>query len=279
MNIERVKRIFKYILHGIPEIIVRPEIVTISHIDAMKDKVILITGGNRGLGKAIAKKCVEEGAKVILVGRNEESLRNVSLELGERAAYIQYDVSDCSHFENIFQEAEKKFGYPVSVLVNSAGVSYHEGSYKNVTENGWDEQMSINLKGVYFLTKTFAENCIQKGIKNASVVILSSERGMYGDDIPYGLTKAALNSYIKGMARRLITFGIRVNGVAPGITATDMTGINAEGNLYSEALCGKRIFLAEEVAEVVAFLIRDTSKCVSGEIIACNQGNHLRSDF
>lgn len=279
MNIERIKRIFKYILHGVPEIIVRPEIVTMTHIDAMKDKVILITGGNRGLGKAIAKKCVEEGAKVILVGRNEEALRNVSSELGEMTTYIQYDVSDCAHCKNILQEAEKKFGCPINVLVNSAGVSYHEGSYKNVTENGWDEQMSINLKGVYFLTKYFADNCIQKGIKNASIVILSSERGMYGDDIPYGLTKAALNSYIKGMARRLITSDIRVNGIAPGITATDMTGVSAEGNLYREASCGKRIFLAEEVAEVAAFLIRDTSKCVSGEIIACNQGNHLRSDF
>ena len=89
MNIERIKRILKYILHGVPEIIVRPEIVTMTHIDAMKDKVILITGGNRGLGKAIAKKCVEEGAKVILVGRNEESLRNASLELGEMTTYIQ----------------------------------------------------------------------------------------------------------------------------------------------------------------------------------------------
>lgn len=279
MNVERLKRILKYILYGVPEVIVRPEIVTMTYIDAMKDKVILVTGGNRGLGKAIAKKCVAEGAKVILVGRNEDSLRSLCSELGEVAAYIQYDISDCAHYENVLREAEKKFGCPVNVLVNSAGVSYHEGSYKNVTENGWDEQMTINLKGTYFLTKYFAEYCIQKGIKNASVVILSSERGLYGDDIPYGLTKAALNSYIKGMARRLITSDIRVNGIAPGVTATDMTGVSAEENLYRESSCGKRVFLAEEVAEVAAFLIRDTSKCVSGEIIACNQGNHLRSDF
>lgn len=279
MAIEYIKRAVKYILNGTPQIIVRPEIVVINNEMAMKDKVILITGGNRGLGKAIARKCVEEGAKVIILGRNAKSLNELCEQLGASAKWIQYDVSDCAHFIEVLEEAQDKFGMPINVLINSAGVSYHEGNFRNVTEQGWDEQMNINLKGTYFLTKTFAEYCIKNGISDTSVIILSSERGLYGDDIPYGLSKAALNSFIKGMARRLIINGIRVNGIAPGVTATDMTGVSVDDNLYRDASCGKRIFLAEEVAEVAAFLIRDNSKCVSGEIIACNQGNHLRADW
>lgn len=275
---EYIKRMIRYILRGTPQIIIRPEIVTIDYKNAMMEKVVLITGGNRGLGKAIAKKCVAEGAKVIIVGRNEVSLQDISTELGDAAAWIKYDVADCTHFDMLIKEAEQKFHTPINVLINSAGVSLHEGNFRNVTVDGWDTQININLKGTYFLTKTFVEYWVQKEITNASVIIISSERGLYGDDIPYGLTKAALNSFVKGMARRVVANGIRVNGIAPGVTATDMTGVKEEDNLYREASCGKRVFLPEEVAEVVAFLIRDNSKCVSGEIIACNQGNHLRSD-
>lgn len=276
---EYIKRMIKYVIHGCPQIIIKSEIVTINASEAMKNKVIMITGGNRGLGKAIAKKCIAEGAKIIIVGRNVTSLKNVCTELGNSAQWIQYDVSDCNNFKNLIEKAEEKFNMKINVLINSAGISFHEGSFKNVTQEGWDEQFSVNLKGTYFLTKEFIEYCTEEKVPNASIIILSSERGLYGDDIPYGLTKAALNSFIKGMARRVITTGIRVNGIAPGVTATEMTGVKEDDNLYRDASCGKRVFLAEEVAEVAAFLIRDNSKCISGEIIACNQGNHLRSDW
>lgn len=106
--------------------------------------------------------------------------------------------------------------------------------------------------------------------------MMVSERGLYGDDIPYGLTKVALISYTKGLAKKVVEDGIRVNAIAPGVVATEMTNYDPKGDLYREGAIGKRVLLAEEIAETVAFLLSDAANCISGEVIACNEGNHLR---
>ena len=110
-------------------------------------------------------------------------------------------------------------------------------------------------------------------------MFISSERGIQTDDIPYGLTKAAINSLVKGLAPKLIKENIRINAVAPGITTSDMTGFKKEGNLYCEANLNQRVYLPEEVAEVATFLISDASSCVSGQIIACNEGKTGNSRY
>lgn len=102
---------------------------------------------------------------------------------------------------------------------------------------------------------------------------------MYGDDIPYGLIKAALNSLTAGLGRRLLKKGIYVNAIAPGVTASDMTGYSKNGNLYRQAACAKRVYLPEEVAEVAVFMLSDLSNCISSQVIPCNNGNHLRCDW
>ena len=108
-----------------------------------------------------------------------------------------------------------------------------------------------------------------------NIVVITSERAKRSDDIPYGLTKAASNSFIQGIGCRVIEKGIRINGVAPGVTVSDMSGFDRNGNLYAEWQAGKRIFLPEEVAEVVGFLLSDLSACISGEIITCDQGRYI----
>ena len=107
------------------------------------------------------------------------------------------------------------------------------------------------------------------------MVVITSERSRRSDDIPYGLTKAASNSFIECFASKVISEGIRVNGVAPGVTASDMTGVDRNGNMYANWQPSNRFFLPEEVAEVVNFLLSDVSNCVSGEIIACDQGRYI----
>lgn len=111
--------------------------------------------------------------------------------------------------------------------------------------------------------------------KNGNVVVITSERSRRSDDIPYGLTKAASNSFIECFASKVISEGIRVNGVAPGVTASDMTGVDRNGNMYANWQPSNRFFLPEEVAEVVNFLLSDVSNCISGEIIACDQGRYI----
>ena len=167
----------------------------------------------------------------------------------------------------------------IDCLVCNAGISLHEGWIMNVSTDSFDKQFDTNLKGNYFLSKYFIAHLLQQEDPSGNIIYVSSERGLYCDDLPYGLTKASLNSLTRGLARKYVTKGIRVNAVAPGVTASDMTGINLKDNLYRPQTCGKRVFLPEEVAEVVAFLLCDASKCISGEVIACDQGNYLRCDW
>ena len=161
-------------------------------------------------------------------------------------------------------------------LVNNAGISLHERSFFDVTEEQFDSQFSTNLKGGYFLTQCFVDG-YRGGGKNGKVIFLSSQRGSFVDDIPYGLTKATINSLVQGLAYDLIEYGIRVYGLAPGVTLTDLIGEETNGNLYYEINRSKRIYLPEEVAEVAAFLLTDIANCLSGNILVCDEGRSINS--
>jgi NAD(P)-dependent dehydrogenase (short-subunit alcohol dehydrogenase family) len=163
--------------------------------------------------------------------------------------------------------------------VNNAGISLHEKNMMEVTIDTFDQQLSTNLKGPYFLTQEFLKHCQITHNTNASIIFMASERGLYCDEIPYGLIKSAIISLTRGVARRQIKNGIRVNAVAPGITESDMTIVDRTGDMASSYNCGGRFFLPEEVAETIVFLLSDAAKCISGEVIACDQGNYLRCDW
>ena len=98
------------------------------------------------------------------------------------------------------------------------------------------------------------------------------------DDLPYGLTKASINSLVQALSYKYYKSGIRVNGIAPGVTVSNMTGLNKDGDLYNNNP-SNRYFLPEEIAEVATFLLSDYSKCISGEIIHCNAGNHIKRGY
>ena len=252
------------------------QVQTSTPSNMLKNRNILITGGGRGLGYYIAQKCIAENANVVITGRNEATLRKATLDLGERCHYIVFDATNVSGISKMLLEAEALIGgRKIDSLVSNAGISLHERNFHNVTEAGWDKQMDTNLKGNYFLTKEFIEYLETKDYKKGNIVVITSERAKRPDDIPYGLTKTATSSFIQAMARKVIEEGIRMNGVGPGVTASDMTGYDRDGNLYAEWQTGKRIFMPEEVAEVVNFLLSDLSECISGEIITCDQGRYI----
>ena len=167
----------------------------------------------------------------------------------------------------------------IDCLVNNAGISLHEKNMMEVTLETFDRQLDVNLKAPYFLTQNFIKHCISVENRNASIVFVSSERGLYCDEIPYGLIKVAINSLTRGVARRHVRNGIRVNAIAPGITESDMTIADRNKNMACEYNCGGRFFLPEEVAETAAFILSDEASCINGEVIACDQGNYLRCDW
>jgi len=237
---------------------------------------IIVTGGSRGLGYSIAKRCVDEGGNVLITGRDETVLERASKAIGSTCSYLKFDVRNFNSFASFLDEAVVKFnGEKIDSLVSNAGVSFHEGNFRNVTLEGWDQQFDTNLKGNYFLVVEFIKYLEKQEDKSGNIVVITSERSKRADDIPYGLTKVATNSFIQAISSNVIAEGIRINGVAPGVTATDMTGYSSDGDMFSQRQPTKRIFCPEEVAEVVNFLLNDVSACINGEIIACDQGRYI----
>lgn len=274
---EYVKRGITYVISGVPQKIVKVPVAQIQYGRILEGKKILITGGSRGLGYAIAKRCLEEKAVVTITGRSKEVLEEAKKSLGnpENLFVFEHDVRQYDKDDELILNARRAMN-GIDCLINNAGVSVHNIDYSNCTEEQWDRQMDTNLKGVYFLTQAYMKYYEEVGKKSGKIINMVSERGLYGDDVPYGMAKRALISYTEGLARKLILKGVRVNAIAPGVTATEMTGYDPEDNLFRRYAVGRRVLLPEEIAEVAIFMISDASNCISGQVIACNEGNHLR---
>ena len=262
------RRGLEYVLYGQPIKHITCNVNVLSYGESLRGKKIVITGGGRGLGFSMAKKFIGEGASVLISGRDKDSLKKASEEL--RCNYSLLDVTDVCSFHKFLNEANQLLG-GVSCLVNNAGVSMHEGSIRNVTSEQFDLQFNTNLKGSYFLAKEFV-NLLETEGRKGEILFISSEMGFLSDNLPYGITKAAINSFVQGLAYEVIKSGIRVNGIAPGVTASDMTGFKVEENLYLPTNRSERVYLPEEVAEVASFLLSDISLCISGQIIVCDEG-------
>lgn len=269
MNIKQI--IKKTIKYAQIKKVIRANITLLQPNKRLEGKKIIITGGSRGLGFAMAKKFVAEGAEVLITGRDINSLKKAAESIG--CKYICYDVTDFANMESFIEEADKCLN-GVNVLVNNAGISLHEGTIRNVQFEQFDKQIDINLKGSYFLCQKFLSLYEKNNRKDGSILFLSSERGQHVDDLPYGLIKAAINSLTQGLAKMLIKNNIRINAIAPGITATDMTNVSSN-DLYAENYATGRYYLPEEVAEIACFLISDAAYCLSGQIIVCNNGKSL----
>ena len=183
-----IKRGIRYILKGQPQINITAEIVQKTPSEMFKNKNILITGGGDGLGFFIAKKCVDEGAKVLLVGRKEEKLKVAVEKLGKNAMYIPFDIQKVEDMTKFIDEAYNKLG-KIDCLINNAGISLHEKEMKKVEIEGFDNQFNTNLRGSYFLAQAYLKKIEEQKQENGNIIFISSERGAQCDDIPYGLTK------------------------------------------------------------------------------------------
>lgn len=272
-----IRRIAKFIVFEQPKEKVTVHVAQINYGGILKGRNIVITGGGSGIGLAMAKKFASEGANVIVSGRNVEKLKKAVEEIGTNAQYAQFDVTDVSNDNTFLEKCKAMFNGTIDCLVSNAGLSLHENVFTYVTVDGFDKQFNTNMRGNYFLCKAFLEMKLSEKVDNASLLVITSETGDQAYDIPYGMTKAALNSMVRALSRRVYKSGIRVNAIAPGVTLSEMTSSYAsaeDGNLYRDCASG-RTFLPEEVAEVACFLLSDASKCISGEIIHTNAGNHL----
>ena len=252
----------------VPKRITYANISYLAPNNRLRGKKIVVTGGGSGLGYSMAKKFIDEGAQVLISGRREEIIKRAYLELG--CELVRFDVSNIVGIETFIKEASQKLD-GIDCIVNNAGISLHEGDIRNVTEEGFDNQYSINLKGGYFLSQSFIKYFENNRRKNGSILFVSSERGQYVDDIPYGLIKSSIKSLTQCLGKTLIKSDIRVNAIAPGVTVSEMTS-RSRDNLYCAGYATERVYLPEEVAEIACFLLSDASSCLSGQIFVCNNG-------
>lgn len=270
----RIKHFLSFLLHGEPRP-VYAEIKVLSSSEKLKGKRIAITGGGRGLGVAMARKFKEEGADVLIAGRSKESLVKSAAEIG--CKYLQLDVQKVTSFKDFMDKADTMLG-GINCLVNNAGISLHENGFLEVSPEQYDAQFDTNLKGAFFLTQTFIEKCREDSTDcTKNILFISSETSMTVDERPYGLTKAAMNSLIQGLAYRYVNEGFRINAVAPGVTVSDMVGVKTGGDLACDYNVTQRYYLPEEVAEIACFLLSDASNCLNGQILVCNEGKTINA--
>lgn len=238
----------------------------------MGERVALITGASRGIGKACAVALASEGFKIAIHYRGSEDLAKELAGSLPEASIFQADISDEEQCKTLFKSVKDKYGR-VDVLVNNAGMSIDQ-VITFAKPSDFEKILSVNIKSVFNLCKLVSKQMIKQ--KSGSIINLSSVVGHTGNagQSMYAASKGAITSFTKSIAMDLAGFGIRVNTVAPGFIETDMTEALPED--VKEAILSKiplkRLGEPQEVGKAVAFLASDSSSYITGSTIHVNGG-------
>jgi 3-oxoacyl-[acyl-carrier protein] reductase len=240
------------------------------------DRVAIVTGGARGIGKAIAETLLREGAKVVLVDVDEERLAASKKELEGKGGFllaIPLDITKNSEVKGRVAEVLNTFGR-IDILVNNAGI-IRRGTVETVTEEDWDRVIEVNLKGTFNCCRAVVAAMKRQGY--GKIVNVSSIAGKLGDitSAPgYGPSKAAVDALTKTLARQLARYGINVNAVSPHAIETEMSAQWTEERrkeIIASIPLG-RLGKPEDVAAAVLFLASDSASFITGEILDVNGG-------
>ena len=239
-------------------------------------RVALVTGGSRGIGRAIVRRLAEDGFAVAInyVQNKEaaESLKDELRGLGYAAEVFCADVSDWEQVQRMADEISATLG-SVSVLINNAGIAQQK-LFTDITPSEWSRMMSVHIDGAYHTCRAFLPFMIRN--RNGCIVNVSSMWGQVGAscEVHYSTAKAALIGMTKALAKEVGPSGVRVNCVAPGVIATDMMADfddDTVRGLTEETPLG-RLGTPEDVAQAIAFLVSDEASFVTGQVLAPNGG-------
>ena len=239
----------------------------------LKDAVALVTGAGRGIGRAIAERLAEEGAKVAVLDIDETTARATAEAVG--GIGVRMDVTDGASVGAAVAEAERRLG-PVAILVNNAGWDKAEPFVKS-SEETWDKVLAINLKGPIRMTRAVLDGMIER--RRGRIVSVSSDAGRVGStgEAVYSAAKAGVIGFSKTLARELARHSINVNVVCPGPTNTQLLRDVAPDNpklmeALKRAVPFGRIGEPHEIAAAVAFLASEDAGFITGQTLSVSGG-------
>ncbi len=247
--------------------------------NALDGKVAIVTGGSRGIGAAIAALLADDGAAVVVSGRDAERVERTAKALeaqGRAALGVVADVASREDCDRLVDAARQRFGR-VNILVNNAGIT-RDGLLVRMKDEDWDRVMEVNLRGAFFMIRAVTKAMVRQK-SGGRIINITSTAGAMGNagQANYSAAKAGLIGLTKSAAKELAHWSILVNAVAPGLIETDMSAaLPAEAR---EALLAqvplKRSGTAREVAEMVRFLAGDGGAYVTGQVFHVNGGLYM----
>jgi dehydrogenase/reductase SDR family protein 4 len=246
---------------------------------SLAGKVALVTGGSRGIGRAIALTFAEAGANVAVSARKLPELEEVAKEIkakGRKALAIASHVAKPEDSKNLIEKVKSEFGR-LDILVNNAGTNPYFGPLIDAEEWAWDVTMNVNLKGPFLLGQMAARIMREQG--GGNIINTSSAAGLRASNLNiYSITKAALIMLTQVMAKEWGQYNIRVNAVAPGVIQTRLSEMLWKGPAGETAVRGiplGRLGVPDDVAGLALFLASDASSYITGEVILIDGGSML----
>lgn len=240
----------------------------------LKNKIAVVTGGARGIGKAICLKLAENGADIAFIDAGSDEVAEETLSelraLNVKAAAYKCDISDYDATAAVFAEIIKEFG-TVDILVNNAGIT-RDKLLLSMKPEEFGSVIDVNLRGVYNTVKQVYSVMMRK--KSGKIVNVSSVSGIMGNagQANYSSSKAGIIGFTKSVAKELASRGINCNAIAPGFVATSMTTAFSDNDAVINSIPMKRFAQPEEIAELVLFLSSSRSDYITGEVIRIDGG-------
>lgn len=264
-----LKKIYKFLRKKIIFEKLIPVYVPIVNGKLLDGKTAIIVGGSGGIGCAIAKQFIENNCKVIISGTSEKKLKSISDDLGPACSYIIIDITDINKMQESISALLKN--NRVDILVNAAGI-HGPANFWDITEYDYDSVMNINIKGMFFISQLIAKYFRDNNIKG-HIVNISSASALKPGKTPYEISKAAVKSFTLGLATECIKYGITVNCLAPGPTATNMLNLNKDSELNWYGNPSGRVATVEEIANWAVYLASSVGNLIVGDSIYVTGGS------